>query len=649
MARRASSNRRATAQSHPDAGSRARGRQLAGAAAGPAVVWPLCLAAALAGATLILYWPATGNEFIDFDDPLYVTENLHVRPGLTWQNVAWAWTSLEEANWHPLAWMSHQLDASLYGAGPTAAWGHHLTSIIIHAINSGLALVILFACTGRLWPSALVAALFAWHPLHVESVVWVSERKDVLSALFFWLTLAAYLYYTRQPGSWGRWLLVIACLALGLSAKPMLVTTPFVLLLLDYWPLRRTTLNTNQLGDPRATKGPWLLVREKLPLFALVIASCVVTYIAQHNWGAVGSIEDVPIANRLANAATAYLSYLGKIAWPVRLAVFYPYGRQEFDVPGLVGPVAAVLILVAVSAVALAPVARGRDRFGWLTAGWFWYLGMLVPVIGLVQVGSQSMADRYTYLPAVGIFIIFAWSVAALARHRPTLLPGWMGLVLVLLAGVLYATHLQIGYWKDRVTLYQHALEVTERNQLAHSNLGAALYELGMAQQSRPQVLEAADHFRRAIEINPRLAQAHNGLGMVHAALGEFDEAAEEYAAAHRAQPAEPKVANNLAWALATHPDPQKRQPDRAISLAQEACRVKSYQDPLLVDTLAAAYASAGRFDEASATAQQAIDLARRQGAEPLAQSIAQRRALYQQGRPYADVPGLPQSGSRAP
>ena len=613
------------------------------------------LACALGLVTLILFWPATQCEFIDFDDPLYVTQNPHVRAGLNWETWAWAWTSLDEANWHPGAWISHLIDSSLYGVEPAGAWGHHLTSLILHAINSGLALCVLYAYTRQLWPAALAAALYAWHPLRVESVVWVSERKDVLCALFFWLTLAAYLSYSRRTESWARWLLVGIVFALGLAAKPMLVTLPFVLLLLDYWPLGRATGQGESPPSHGAMaehsridwRGIGPLIREKLPLFALVIASCVVTYIAQQQGGAVVKITSVPLEARLKNALVAYVAYLGKAIWPQNLAILYPYPISGVRWESALG---AALLLLLISAAAAWLVWSGRRNSGWFPVGWFWYLGMLVPVIGLVQVGTQSMADRYTYLPQVGIYLIVGFGLSTCAQRWPKLAIPVAITAVLLLMGCIVVTRVQIGYWQDRITLYRHAIAVTENNYTAHSNLGAALFERAAANQDRQGVIESTHEFERALAINPTIAATHDGIAANYAALGDYSRAVESHRRAVELAPNEPKPANNFAWLLATCPVAELRDPAEAVRLAERACQQSGYLDPSQIDTLAAAYAAAGRFDDAVRAAARAIELARQQRQAALAQVVAARRQVYLQQQPFIEQPMVwPQSVDARP
>lgn len=642
MAKRAAKTR----QNKAPPGGASPQRAPTAAVAGNRSWLPWLLAAGLAIATAILYAPVVGHEFLDFDDSVYVTENPRVRQGLSPETVAWAWTSFDEANWHPLAWMSHLLDVSLYGADPDGAWGHHLTNLFLHALNSALALLVLNALTGRLWPSALVAALFAWHPLHVESVAWIAERKDVLSATFFWLTLGAYAGYVRRGQTWARWSLVALLFALGLAAKPMLVTLPFVLLLLDYWPLDRFSARQSSGESPPTGRWSpsaiWPLCREKTLLFALTAASCVVTYIAQERGGAVAKGE-LAAGMRIKNALVAYVAYLEKTVWPSDLAFLYPY-RAEIPV---IEVLAAAVGLSLATAMALWVLLAGPQRRGWLPVGWFWYLGMLLPVIGLVQVGSQALADRYTYLPLVGIFIVFSWGIAALVAYRP----GWryavLGAIIVVLAAYVATTRTQIGHWRDCESLYRHAISVTEGNATAHSNLGRTLHNRALASGDRALVDEAMGHFQAALAIKPRLSQAHDGLGAIHLANGDYALAAIAFRRGHELAPNEPRPANNLAWVLATSPDPQVRRPQEAVELAEAACERTGYADPSLLDTLAAAYAAAGRFEQAVAAADRAQQLAHSQRQPGLAAGIAERRQLYAAGQSY--VAGSAEGDSRPP
>jgi len=487
----------------------------------------LVVALLLALATLLGYMGAVGNGFA-FDDDVYILENEHLKAGWTAAAVGWAFRSGYASNWHPLTWLSHLADVELYALSPA---GHHLTSLLLHVVNALVLFLVLRAMTGATWRSALVAALFALHPVHVESVAWISERKDVLSTLFWFLAMGAYTAYARRGGAL-RYSLVLACFALGLLAKQMLVTLPFALLLFDVWPLRRLSFRWRR-GFGR---GLGARLGEKAPLFALALAGSVATYVAQSRAGAVGDLVRYPLAARLANAVVSYVAYLGKILWPVDLAVFYPY-RTELPL-WQVG--AALLVLVTVTALAL----RVVDRRPYVAAGWFFYLGTLVPVIGLVQIGEQAMADRYTYVPALGPFIVAAWLAHDLARRGPALEIAVAGAWVLALAGLLRATTAQVERWANDETLFRHTLAVTQGNYLAHDNLGFAL----IAQQ---RLDEAVPHFSAALAVRPDYAISRNNLGRALIARGDFEAASEHL---RRAVAAAPEVAAfrvNLAVALA--------------------------------------------------------------------------------------------------
>jgi len=446
----------------------------------------LCLF--LIAATLVVYNRVNQNSFVNFDDDRYITENAHVRAGLTWGTIRWAFSSLEQANWHPLTWLSHALDCQLFRLNPD---GHHYVNLLLHAVNAMLLFLILQRATGFTWRSFAVAALFALHPINVESVAWASERKNVLSMLFFLLALGAYGWYVRKP-ELRRYLVLAALFALGLMAKPQVITFPLVLLLWDYWPLGRVG-STHEFSNKVAQRGFSSLVIEKLPLFALSAASAIITMKAQSAGGAVRSEIEYPFAVRFGNALLAYARYLGKAVWPSHLAAMYPHPGESLQAWQAV---AAALLLGFISA---GVWAARRRRY--LLVGWLWFLGTLVPMIGLVQVGGQSMADRYAYLPLIGLFVMIAWGVADWAQHKhlPT---RWLGIptVLVLLIFSLL-THRQLAYWHDSITLWSHALEVTSRNFVAEDSLGGALVNEGQYEQAIP-------HFRSAVEIN-----AHDPLG----------------------------------------------------------------------------------------------------------------------------------------
>jgi Flp pilus assembly protein TadD len=467
------------------------------------------VAAFLFAAVLILYWQTTASDFIAYDDDQYVFDNAFVRGTFSLATLKWAFTTFHAANWHPLTWLSHILDVQLFGMNPA---GHHLVNVLLHAANAVLLFLLLNRLTSALWRSAAVAALFALHPLHVESIAWVAERKDVLSTLFYLLTLYFYAGYAERRSA-GRYLLVLATLALGLMAKPMLVTVPVVMLLMDYWPLGRLDAN----GSPQKTHSLWLLVREKIPFLAMIAASAIVTVIAQRSGDALTTLANTPLAIRLGNAAIACQGYLAKMFWPRDLAVFYPY-PEVLPVWHLA---AAVVLLTVVTIVAL---QQRRER-PYLLVGWLWYLVTLLPVIGIVRVGLQAMADRYTYIPLTGIFIMLVWWIADISREWPRRIPLLALLSFVVLTACSLLTWRQLAHWKNTTTLFSHALDVTRDNYIAHSIIGRQLEKEGQLEQALHQ-------FDLAVEIAPwyEYARIHQGLilknqGRLDAAVFKYNEA----------------------------------------------------------------------------------------------------------------------------
>jgi Flp pilus assembly protein TadD len=502
---------------------------------------PWVVAALLVAVTAIVYAPVRLHGFLNWDDPDYVTESPHVSAGLTWRGVMWAFTGGHAANWHPLTWLSHMLDVQLFGvhAGP-----HLIINLLYHLVGTVLLFEALRRMTGAVGRSAFVAALFAVHPLHVESVAWVAERKDVLSTVFWMLTMLAYAAYVRQPRS-GRFVLVLVLFALGLLTKPMLVTLPIVLLLLDVWPLDRAPLRVAPAvavpGGRRPAPQSWgHLMREKLPLLALALGSSIVTFLVQRRGGAMGSLAVFPLRHRVANALMVYVEYIGKAIWPMRLAAFYPY-PSSFSVWSVAG---AALGLTAMTVFAL----RSARRYPYVLVGWLWYLGTLVPVIGIVQVGDQSMADRYTYVPLIGIFIIVAWGI-------PDLLARWVpaacrhSVVLAAVAVVIIACYallarVQVGYWSDSVSLWQHAVSVTSENPRAREKLGSAFRDRG-------QLTEALANYAEAERSVPADPVIHNDIGLVLTRQGKAADALTEFMTAVRLRPAFAEARGNLGNALA--------------------------------------------------------------------------------------------------
>lgn len=468
----------------------------------------------LAVATLVLYNPVNQHPFVNYDDDRYVTENPHVRAGLTGETIRWAFTTTEQANWHPLTWLSHALDCQLFHLN---AGGHHLTSLLIHVVNLVLLFLLLAYATGRAGPSLLVAALFAFHPINVESVAWVAERKNLLCTFFFFLTIGAYGWYARKP-DWKRYLLVAFLFACGLMAKPMVLTLPFVLLLLDYWPLGRAKGSLS--GASELPRESWAkLVTEKVPLFALSAASAAITMKAQQAGGAIRSTTQFSLGVRVENALVAYGMYLWKTIWPARLAPLYPHPGDSLAAWQVIS---SVLVLGAVTAL----VWRFRSK-PYLLVGWLWFLGTLVPVIGLVQVGDQAMADRYAYIPLIGIFIMIAWTAVDLAEARRIPLAARIVAAACVLIALATVTHAQLLYWQSNSDLWSHTLDVTRKNFIAEDNLGGALLLEGKPEEAYP-------HFQAAAQINPQDPMSHANLGAYLQEHGRLQEAVEQYNATIR-------------------------------------------------------------------------------------------------------------------
>ena len=462
--------------------------------------------------TLAIYNPANRHPFVNYDDDRYVINNPHVRQGLTADSFTWALTSTEQANWHPLTWMSHALDCSLFHLNPA---GHHFTSILLHAVNVILLFLLLMWATDRLGPSLFVAALFALHPINVESVAWVAERKNVLCTMFFFLTLWAYGWYARKP-HWKRYRAVAALFVAGLASKPMVITLPFVLLLLDYWPLARVR-DANVEASQTLPAFPWSrLALEKLPLLALSAACAVITMHAQQAGGAIRTASEVSFGARIATAIWAYAMYPWKMVWPARLAPLYPHPGDSLAAWQVL---VAAAVLVAITAV----VWRLRAR-RYLLVGWLWFLGTLVPVIGLVQVGEAAMADRYAYIPLIGIFVMIAFGGADWAESRK--LGFWPAIpAAAILVALAIATHRQIGYWQSNYELWSHTLAVTKNNFVAENNLGGALILEDKEEEAHP-------HFEAAARINPRDPMSRSNLGIYFQKHGQMREAVTQYESA---------------------------------------------------------------------------------------------------------------------
>ena len=599
------------------------------------------LAVLLALMTIALYWPATQHDFVNFDDDVYVTSNVHVQGGLTLENIKWAFLNPVSANWHPVTMLSHMLDCQLYGLKP---WGHHLSNVLLHALNTALVFLLLYEMTGRgrgkesglvtsapaktvgndvrssglvtsapavtglcpeasapqtgaLWRSVLVAALFAAHPLHVESVAWVAERKDMLSTCFGLLALLAYTQYAQKKSlnsqlSTLNYCLALLFFALGLMSKAMLVTWPFVLFLLDFWPLGRFTIYDLRFANFRSflshvTRHTSLFL-EKIPFFVLAAAAGVVTYWVQQKGGAVITVEDYPLGDRIGNAAISYCRYLGKLFWPTDMAVFYPHATQW----PLTQVLPAGMFLCGVTAL----FVWGWKRYPFLLMGWLWFVGTLVPVIGLVQVGKQAIADRYTYIPSLGIFVLAVWGAYELTRGR-----RYQRIILTLAAAAvvvpcLALTRLQLGHWRDSETLFRHTLEATQDNYMAQNNLGITLLNQGRAG-------EAIGHFEEAIRLKPNYAEQYGNLGLALLKTGQTNEALDQFQTAIRVKPDDADAHYDLAGALLNN-----GQTDEAISEYQETIRLKPDYAGACIN-LGLAFARNNQMDEAINQYQEALRL----------------------------------------
>jgi tetratricopeptide (TPR) repeat protein len=650
---------------------------------------PRLIALLLALVTLLVYLPVRQHGFVVYDDPEYLTDNHLVQAGLTWPGIRWAFTTWHVSNWHPLTWLSHMADCELFGL---QAGAHHLVNVLLHAANTALLFVLLWRLTGGRWAAAMVAALFAWHPLRVESVAWISERKDVLSVCFALLTLLAYERYAHAKGAKAaganRLLaLAVGLFALGLLAKPMLVTLPFVLLLLDWWPLKR--LPEDRVSFATLTPVVW----EKWPFFLLTAASCVVTFLAQRA-ASVLTLAQCPPGLRFGNALLAYGQYLRDTFWPADLALLYPL------------PASLPLFPVAASVLALVLITwlawREHRTQPWLLVGWLWFLGTLVPVIGLVQVGLQSRADRYTYLPQIGLFIAVVFALREFATRRK-IPPAWLATAAsAVLLACLGLTSRQIAFWRDSETLFTRSLKVSPGSSIAHINLGVALQQQGrrtdalaeyqaalrldpasvQAHNNLAILLEELDRndealaaYQRALQLNPLAPLAHCNLGLLLAKLGRFDEALAAYAEAARLAPrdarppalmgrAELQRGNGsraaghfrtalkrnsedlqtmirLARLLATSEDAATRNGAEALTLAQRATEMTGGEDPVALDTLAMALAETGRFAEARQAIQRALELVAQDPAATV--ELKSRLQLYAASRPFRE--GTPPRG----
>jgi protein O-mannosyl-transferase len=595
----------------------------------------------LAGLVALVFLQTAHFNFVNYDDGSYVFDNPNVRAGLTWRGIVWAFTHVHSQNWHPLTSISHMMDCQLFGLN---AGAHHLVNVALQTVAALLLFTFLWQSTKAVWASAITAAIFAIHPLRVESVAWISERKDVLSGVFFMLTLLAYARYVRRPTG-QRMAVVAVCLAFGLMSKPMLVTTPIVLLLLDYWPF-----------DRFKKQGSWKLILEKVPLVILSVGSCAATLIAQQV--AIGSTESLPLMSRIDNALVTYVNYLRQMFWPVDLVPFYIHPEWRLATWEIVG---ATVLLAGITAAAF----RFRRKLPFLLAGWLWYIVMLLPVIGIVQVGLQARADRYTYLPQIGVIMVVVWAIRDLTsfwRARATVLTPAS---LAVIGTFSFLSYRQATHWHDTESLWSYTLGLSPENDVALTGLAmievgrgqtddaithyrhalalrngnaAAHYGLALALSQQRKIDEAIEHWQKSLEIQPDNLNARNSLGAALAGIGRTPEAIEQWQQTLAFDPDNGNAANNLAWVLATSPDATLRDGAKAVAYAKRATNVPGGSNPLVYRTLAAAYAENGQFAEAISAAEHAKQLAQAAGNSALASELDRCIELFRQQRTLREL-----------
>jgi len=589
----------------------------------------LLICIGLTAAIWIVFGQTLRHDFINFDDDVYVYDNPHVSAGLTQDGFKWLLTHSHASLWHPLTTLSHMVDSQLYGLKPR---GHHFTNILLHNIATVLLFLVLCQMTsnkgqsGSDWRSAFVAAIFAIHPMRVESVAWIAERKDVLSAVFLMLTLWAYVRYARAPTAspartFARYLTLSIFVVCGLMSKATFVTVPFVLLLLDYWPLRRA----DNLAAWRR------LIIEKVPLVLLSILASLATVAAQTQ--TIASLDQLALLPRLKNAALSAIIYLRQMFWPKDLAIFYPHPHDQLNL-WLVLSALALLIAITLIAIFL------REKRPYVIVGWFWYLLLVFPVLGIVQAGLQGRADRFTYLPHIGITLALTWSCADVAQRwrNGRLLLGSLGIGIVFVCtGLAYK---QTTYWRDSISIWQHAISVTADNQTANQNLAAALYARGqIAESHRQERAGAIAHAKTVLNDFPYDVPTRDDLGVLLIQTGDPRGAIEQWEKSLQLNDEDGNALNNLAWVLATYPRDDIRNGKQAVELAQKATSLPGGNVPLVIRTLAAAYAEAGDFSKAIETAQRAIDLAKTQNNQSLITTLQHELELYRAGTPYRESP----------
>jgi Tfp pilus assembly protein PilF len=597
----------------------------------------------------LVFGQTLNHEFINFDDDRYVYQNVEVSRGLTIEGLRFFLTHAHARLWHPLTTLTHMTDCQIYGLRPG---GHHFTNVLLHTVGSLLLFLALSRMTGCVWRSAFVAAIFAIHPMRVESVAWVAERKDVLSGVFFALTLGAYVRYARKPGIY-RYIAVSIFLVCGLMSKATFVTVPLVLLLLDYWPLgrwqgagseeRRANSETqSHLAGPStpqplnsSTTHDWSVVRglvlEKIPLVALSLAASGVTVLVQT--ATMASLEQLPLLPRAKNAVVSIIAYLRQMFWPSDLAVFYPHPRNHIDIWIVLG---SAFLIVAITLVAVLLLQKRP----YLLVGWFWYLILLFPVLGFFQSGLQSRADRFTYLPHIGITIAVTWAIADLAprwRYRIPILASTAMCVVIAFAICAWK---QTTYWRDNISLWRHAVAVTSQNQVAHQNLAAALWARGDIAEARIQSRTGnIIHAEESVRDFPFNIAARDSLGALLVQAGDVRGAISQWETSLQIEPNDGNALNNLAWILATYPDDSIRNGQRAVQLAESATVLPGGDLPIVLRTLAASYAENGDFARAINTSQRAIDRAAEQGNAPLVETLRHELELYHAQKPYRESP----------
>jgi Flp pilus assembly protein TadD len=609
--------------------------------------------AALVIATLIAYEPIRHNGFVTYDDGQYIYDNPQITAGISWQSLGQALTKPHFFMWHPLTTISHMLDCQFFGLNPL---GHHFVSLLLHITNVLLLFWILKNITdsasspqaGTMWASAFAAAVFALHPVQVESVAWASERKTVLSGLLLLLTMATYIRYARQPRL-GRYLVVLLVFGLCIMTKPVVVTLPLALLLLDYWPLDRVRWEQPAKTKSNQKSAGWLIA-EKIPLIAISVLLSVMTYVAQKQGGIVPTLEKMPLDYRAANMFLTYVRYIGKMIWPSGLAVCYPHPRAILSD----GPVVTCMMLFIVLTILSIYIGR-RKKYA--AVGWLWYVGTLVPVIGLVQSGAQAMANRYMYIPMLGLLIIIGWSVKDLIINRPRIRIAATVIGVIALLSLLILTRMQVRHWQNTLTLFEYTLSVTKDNPVIENSYGVALFNEGRTE-------EAERHLRNAVQISPVFVDARNNLAKVYLKEGKYNEAIANLYEIIRRNEGTAEVYYNLAAALEMQkkyedaikyyakslelnprdPAANKRmgitllaagKTNDAIRYAQRACELTGNNNAEYLDTLAVTYAAAGRFEEAKATANKALGIAKSSSREDLAGEIQERIKLYEAGQPY--------------